>query len=107
MSKAARYKQIVFCCQLAEEAERKEEEVKVWVGEQAEKQVKIEWKSTRKIEKCLPEMRHVTIEEAPLQVPVRGGEISSNTPPPYTIPSHLPPLSNPLLSTANTWKIQD
>lgn len=49
MSKAARYKQIVFCCQLEEEAEGEGEEVKVWVGEQAKKQVKIEWKSTRKI----------------------------------------------------------
>lgn len=88
MSKAARYKQIVFCCQLEEEAERKEEEVKVWVGEQAKKQVKIEWKSTRKIEKCLPEMRHVTIEEAPLKVQ----ETSSATPP-TQYPSHLPPLS--------------
>lgn len=102
MSKAARYKQIVFCCQLEREAVGKEEEVNVWVGEQAEKQVKIEWKSTRKIEKCLPEMRHVTIEEAPLKVQ----ETSSATPP-TQYPSLSSPLTIPLLSTANTWKIQD
>lgn len=70
-------------------------------AEQAKKQVKIEWKSTRKIEKCLPEMRHVTVEEAPLQVPLLP------LPPHYAPYSYFSPLSIHLLNTVNTWKIQD